>query len=58
MSVKELNSEQLDCLRVDLFYNPENPDLVADYSGFWEIPESLLFRVYDGINFVDDDFAN
>lgn len=57
MTVRELTGEQLDCLRMDLFYDPENPVLVADYSAFWEVPNDLVYQVYDGIDFVEEDFA-
>lgn len=58
MDVSQLNDKQFDFLRMDLFYNPENASLVADYDSFLDIPDDLILSYYDGVYFVPEDFAN
>lgn len=57
MDVYQLTDSQLDYLRMDLFYNPENAGLVVDYETFMEVPDELLFSYYDGVLFVEEDFS-
>lgn len=67
MTVHELTQDQLDELKDTVFWNfLESPTsdpvfdeltpelLAADFPN--EIPNSVIFRVYDGIDFVNDDF--
>lgn len=58
MDVSQLNDEQFDFLRMDLFYNPENAGIVSGYSNFTEIPDELILDYYGGVCFVPEDFAN
>lgn len=66
MNVKELNKEQLDQLKSNLFYNEEERgnlnsqeiDLIESFGNYWDIPDWLVHRAYDGIEFVDDDFCH
>lgn len=65
MNVKELNKEQLDQLKSNLFYNDEERnnlnsqeiDLIESFGNYWDIPDWLVHRAYDGIEFVEDDFC-
>lgn len=66
MNVKELNKEQLDQLKSNLFYNEEERgnlnsqeiDLIESFGNYWDIPDWLIHRAYDGIEFVEDDFCH
>lgn len=57
MTVRELTGEQLDCLRFSIFYDPEYVRLVSDYTAFLGIPDDLVYQIYDGIDFAEEDFA-
>lgn len=64
MNVKELNSDQLDYLRFNLFYGDERMELTNEQQMvidncvfFWDVPDELVYEVYDGISFVEEDFA-
>lgn len=64
MNVKELNSDQLDYLRFNLFYGDECVELTDEQQMvidncvfFWDVPDELVYEVYDGISFVEEDFA-
>lgn len=66
MNVKELNKERLDQLKSNLFYNEEERgnlnsqeiDLIESFGNYWDIPDWLVHRAYDGIEFVEDDFCH
>lgn len=65
MNVKELNEQQLEQLKMDLFYNTDqhddlsNKDLrIIDNCTTWhEIPNKLIYKIFDGISFVEEDFG-
>ena len=57
MSFYDLNNSQLDYLRWDFFYNPENEGLIHDYETFLDVPYEALEEYYDGVLFVEEDFS-
>lgn len=64
MDVTELDSSQLLCLKSNLFYGDDSVELNEKQKNCmsycrWpeEIPDELIYEVYDGISFVDDDFC-
>ena len=72
MDVKELTQDQLNELKESLYYQihdiddetiafavidsalPYTPETLPDYPD--EIPDEIIFNVYAGISFVNDDF--
>ena len=73
MTVRELNRDQLDQLKHNIFYDyrydegkrQEMADCLTEDEGefllttdiyWWEIPNELVFKVYEGIHFVEEDF--
>ena len=66
MTVYELNQEQLDELKNNLYWNldgeqygditDEEKRLILEASHPNDIPNELVFKNYDGIHFVEDDF--
>ena len=66
MTVRELNQEQLDELKNNLYWNLDGEqygDLTDEERQFVfealnpnDIPNELVFKNYDGIHFVEDDF--
>lgn len=52
MNVTELNQMQLDELKTTYFYEVENK-----YNYAAEIPNEVIINHYNGIDFVDEDFA-
>lgn len=64
MNVYELNDEQLSQLKWNLYYGDESieiplgiVDQIESYDYPDMIPNELVFQLYDGICFVEDDFA-
>lgn len=64
MNVYELNDEQLSQLKWNLYYGDEfieTPlnivDQIESYDYPDMIPNELVFQLYEGIDFVEDDFA-
>ena len=64
MNVYELNDEQLSQLKWNLYYGDESIEIPLDIVDQIEsydypdmIPDELVFQLYDGICFVEDDFA-
>lgn len=56
MTVKELNREQLDCLKQNyIFETVENPSYSELAESFY-IFDEVIYEYYEGINFVEDDF--
>ena len=62
MTVQELNREQLNELKWDYYYSDDyDPKIVGDnglpilFAG--DIPDKIIFAVYDGIHFVEEDFS-
>ena len=66
MTVRELNQEQLDELKNNLYWNldgeqygditDEEKKSILEASHPNDIPNELVFKNYDGIHFVEDDF--
>ena len=56
MTVRELNERQLENLKqsyvFEMIENPSYQDLIEACS----IPDEVIFKHYDGIDFVEDDF--
>ena len=64
MNVYELNDEQISQLKWNLYYGDESIEIPLDIVDQIEsydypdmIPNELVFQLYDGIDFVEDDFA-
>lgn len=66
MRVTELSADQLSELKSNLFYNyMDEPveitwdaaDRIESCQYYDDIPNELVFQLYDGICFVEDDFA-
>lgn len=64
MHVTELNQDQFSQLKWNLFYGDDSVDIPWDMMDFIEscdyadmIPDKLVFEIYDGICFVEDDFS-
>ena len=64
MNVYELNDEQISQLKWNLYYGDESIEIPLDIVDQIEsydypdmIPDELVFRLYEGICFVEDDFA-
>lgn len=64
MNVYELNDEQLSQLKWNLYYGDESikipldiVDQIESYDYPDMIPDELVFQLYEGICFVEDDFA-
>ena len=64
MNVYELNDEQLSQLKWSLYYGDESIEIPLDIVDQIEsydypdmIPDELVFQLYEGICFVEDDFA-
>lgn len=56
MFVKELNAQQLDCLRWAMFYEDGNEEVLQGIETTFDITDEMVFSHYDGIYFVEDDF--
>lgn len=64
MNVYELNDEQLSQLKWNLYYGDESIEVPLDIIDRIEdcdypdmIPDNIMYELYDGIDFVEDDFA-
>lgn len=64
MNVYELNDEQLSQLKWNVYYGDESIEIPLDIVDQIEsydypdmIPDELVFQLYEGICFVEDDFA-
>lgn len=63
MTVKELNRDQIDELKWMYFYSDEYDEKITNGAGLpclfaGDIPDAVIFAVYAGIDFVNDDFAS
>lgn len=66
MTVRELTRAQLDELKNNLYWNldgeqygdltDEEKNFILNASHPNDIPDELVFKNYDGIHFVEDDF--
>ena len=57
MYVQELNAVQLDCLRWAMFYEDGSDEILQEIETPFDISNEMVFSHYDGIHFVEDDFA-
>ena len=64
MNVRELDDEQISQLKWILYYGDESIkispgiiDLIESYDYPDMIPDDIVYELYDGIDFVEDDFA-
>lgn len=64
MNVYELNDEQLSQLKWNLYYGDESIeipleiiDLIERYDYPNMIPDDIVYELYDGIEFVEEDFS-
>lgn len=53
MKVTELNRDQLDELRMQYNYDKNDSTAIVDET---DIPDSVLYEYYGGIEFTTDDF--
>ena len=64
MTVRQLNYDELLQLKCDLWYETDNlPSMTEEEYKICinagcpdDIPNELVYKLYDGINFVEDDF--
>lgn len=57
MSVHELNSEQLEELKMDMYWSmDDNAELLEKYEFPQDIPDSEVFNTFKGVCFTVDDF--
>lgn len=59
MTVRELNTSQLEELKTTYFYSHLDDDRSGQCGGYdcpWEVPDEVIFECYDGIDFVEEDF--
>ena len=71
MNVTELNRDELQQLKLNIYYNGEE-EVFADYAALTaeerellngidyadEIPDKIIYKLYGGIDFCHDDFGN
>lgn len=64
MNVRELNEGQLSQLKWNLYYGDESIevpwnviDLIENYDYPDMIPDDIVYELYDGIDFVKEDFS-
>lgn len=57
MYVQELNTAQLDFLRWSMFYEDGSDEVLQGIETPHYINDEMVFNHYDGIYFVEDDFA-
>lgn len=62
MTVKELNRDQIDALKWAYFYSDDYDEKITNGAGLpvlfaGDIPDKIIFAVYAGIDFVNDDFC-
>lgn len=64
MNVRELGEEQLSQLKWNLYYGDESIevpleiiDLIESYDYPDMIPDDIVYELYDGIYFVEEDFS-
>lgn len=64
MNVRELNEGQLSQLKWNLYYGDESIevpwnviDLIESYDYPDMIPTEMVYELYDGIDFVEEDFS-
>ena len=55
MNVRELNRDQLDELKWQVFCDP---DQYGEFEYFHDITDEHIYKFFDGIDFVNDDFSS
>jgi len=67
MNVRELKQDWIDTLKMNIYYN-DNPQelcdvltdadmkIVGEADWWYDIPNEIVYKVYDGIDFVKEDF--
>lgn len=56
-TVYDLSRDELDELKTNFFWQDETQDILeGDYTSPEQIPDEIIFKHYDGICFVDEDF--
>lgn len=72
MSVKELKQEWLDQLKMKIYYEDDpleifalheiltidEVDVIADAETWFDIPNEIVYKVFDGVDFVKRDFES
>lgn len=61
MSVKELNRNQLNELKQNYFYSDDYDEKITTSTGLpvlfaGDIPDQVIFDLFEGVDFVNDDF--
>ena len=58
MQVHDLNKNQLEQLKCNYFYQlmETDPEVLDNITFYQDIPDSIIFEHYSGIEFVPDDF--
>ena len=62
MTVRELNQEQLDELKWCYYYSDDYDEKIVGDNGLpilfaGDIPNKIIYAVYAGIDFVEEDFS-
>ena len=57
MSVHDLTSSQLDCLRWAMFYEDGSDEVLQGIETPLDITDNMIYSHYEGIDFVEDDFS-
>ncbi len=64
MTVYDLNEDQLDLLKQQIFYDDdllaklsEKSEEVCKAKWYFEIPDEIVLEEYEGIEFVEEDFC-
>ena len=69
MNVRELKQEWIDQLKMNIYYD-DNPQelyeiltdsemtIIGNAETWYDIPNEIVYKVYDGISFVKGDFEN
>ena len=62
MDVKELNQNQLDALKWSYYYSDDYDENIVGHNGLpilfaGDIPNEIIYNVYAGICFVEEDFG-
>ena len=56
--VQELNKDQLDYLKTVMFWGDDNNKPLYDkYDYYHDIPNEMVFKRFEGISFVEEDFG-
>jgi len=56
-TVQELNFSELEQLRWDYFYGDDTRGKASKYDSPYQIPDEVIFKHFEGISFVKEDFS-